>query len=150
MATYYPPLGFHFRVDFQLPDITSTDIQFQEVDGLNVSVEMENYVEGGENRFVHKLPVRTAYSELTLKRGLLLDSGITKWIKDAIEKFEFQPANLLVTLLNEEHQPLAVWEIVNALPIGWVIDSFNASESKVVVENLKFSYQYFKVKKGPS
>lgn len=148
MATYYPPLGFHFRVDFQLPDITSTDIQFQEVDGLSVTVEMENYVEGGENRFVHKLPVRTAYSELTLKRGLLLDSGITKWIKNAIEKFEFQPANLLVTLLDEEHQPLAVWDVVNALPTSWSIDSFNASESKVVVESLKFSYQYYKVKKG--
>lgn len=148
MATYYPPVGFHFRVDFQLPGLTANDVQFQEVDGLSVSVEMEDYAEGGENRFVHKLPVRTAYSDLILKRGLLLDSGVTKWARDAIEKFEFQPANLLVNLLDEEHKPLAVWEVINALPMEWTVDSFNAQDSKVVVETLKLTYQYFKMKKA--
>ncbi|MCB0563226.1 MAG: phage tail protein [Phaeodactylibacter sp.] len=148
MATYYPPVGFHFRVDFQLPDITAKDIEFQEVSGLNVSVEMESYAEGGENRFVHKLPVRTTYSDLTLKRGLLLESGVTKWVKNAIDKFEFVRANLIVTLLNEKHQPLMVWDISQALPIAWEIDALNAQESKVLVESLKLSYQYFRVKKG--
>lgn len=148
MATYYPPVGFHFRVDFQLPGLTANDIQFQEVSGLTVGIEMENYAEGGENRFVHKLPVRTSYQDLILKRGLLLDSGISQWVINAIEKFEFQPANLLVALLNEEHQPLAVWEVINALPAEWSVDSFNAQDNKIVVESLKLTYQYFKLKKG--
>lgn len=148
MDSYYPPVGFHFRVDFLLPDLTAHDIQFQEVDGLKVNIELENYIEGGENRFVHKLPVRTAYNDLSLKRGLLMDSGITTWIKKAIEKFEFTPANLVVSLLNEEHKPLAIWEVFHVLPIEWAIDSFSSQDSKVVVETLKFSYQYFTAKKG--
>lgn len=148
MATYYPPVGFHFRVDFQLPGITAKDIEFQEVSGLNVSVEMESYAEGGENRFVHKLPVRTNYSDLTLKRGLLHESGITEWVKSAVDKFAFVRADLIVTLLNEQHQPLMIWNVIQALPISWEIDAFNAQESKVLVESLNLSYQYFRVKKG--
>ena len=143
---YYPPSGFHFKVEFLSKKFSANDIRFQEVSGLSVSVETENYTEGGENRFVHTLPVRTKYSNLELKRGLLLDSEITEWVKSAIERFEFEPLNLIVTLLNEEHEPLASWNIVNAIPIEWSVDAFNAEQSKLVIESLKLSYQYYNMK----
>lgn len=143
MNDYFPPVGFHFRVEFLSGDFNSNDMNFQEVSGLSVTLETEDYVEGGENRFVHKLPVRTSYTSLELKRGLLLDSKITEWVKAALEQFEIQPLDLLVTLLNEAHEPLASWNIKNAYPVEWTIDAFNAEESKLVIESLKLNYQYF-------
>ena len=145
MAQEYPPVGFHFSVNFEIPS-TTQDIRFREVSGLNVTVETESYAEGGENRFVHNLPMRTKYGDLELKRGLLLDSGITKWVRDAIEKYLFQPTNITISLLNEEHVPLASWYVINAYPIEWNIDAFNAEESKVVIESLKLKYQRFEIK----
>ena len=145
--SYYPPVGFHFRVDFFLPSLTANDIMFREVNGLSVTVETETYVEGGQNHFIHTLPVRTKYANLELKRGLLLDSGIAKWVMDSLEHFEFQPANLLITLLNENHQPRATWNVVNAIPIEWSIDSLNAEDNKIVVESMSLVYQSFKLKK---
>ncbi len=145
MAFDYPPVGFHFIVNFEIAS-TDNDVRFREVSGLNVSVETESYAEGGENRFVHNLPMRTKYSDLELKRGLLLNSGITKWVRDAIEKYEFQPTNITISLLNEEHTPLASWYVINAYPIEWNIDAFNAEESKVVIESLKLKYQRFEIK----
>ena len=77
----------------------------------------------------------------------MLDSGISFWIKNSLEKFIFFPAQLVITLLNEEHKPMALWSFINANPLDWSLDSFSAEESKVVVESLKFSYQYFIMQK---
>lgn len=143
---YNLPVGFHFRVEFLSNGFNGNDIKFQQVNGLSVTLETEDYVEGGENRFVHKLPVRTSYGQLELKRGMLLDSKITEWVKLALEKFEIVPLDLIVTLLNENHTPLASWNIKSAYPVEWTIDAFNAEESKLVIETLKLNYQYFNMK----
>lgn len=140
----YPPVGFHFLVAFQLVPQGAVDVQFQEVSGLAVDMEMESYVEGGENRFTHQLPTRTRYADLTLKRGMpVAGSAIVKWCKDAIENFVFQPVNLTVSLLNEKHVPVASWQVVNAIPKRWEISAFNAEQNSVVIETLQLSYHYF-------
>ena len=101
-----PPVGFHFSVVFEIFPQQPNDFRFQEVTGLDVSVEMEPYIEGGQNRYTHQLPVRTTYSDITLKRGLFIGSGIILWVNDAIENFSFKPANLLISLLDENDADL--------------------------------------------
>ena len=88
MAVYYPPVGFHFRVEFILDGTVESDTRFQEVSGLSAELGTEEVVEGGENRFSHRLPTRAKYSNLTLKRGLLTESGLIDWCRNAIENFE--------------------------------------------------------------
>ena len=44
--------------------------RFTEVSGLSVEMGTEEFVEGGENRFIQKYPTRAKYPELVLKRGL--------------------------------------------------------------------------------
>lgn len=141
----YPPVGFHFSVVFEIFPQTPNDFRFQEVQGLTVDVETEDFKEGGENRFVHKLPKRTKYTELVLKRGMFIGSGIVLWCRNAIENFDFQPTNLVITLLNEVHVPIAAWYVVNAYPVSWSVSNFNAEENKVVIESIKLHYNYFKV-----
>lgn len=68
MSNYYPPLGFHFKIEF---GNQKDEYQFQSVSGLNVDLETEEIAEGGENRFKHKLPLRARYPNLVLKRGIL-------------------------------------------------------------------------------
>lgn len=143
MANYYPPVGFHFLVEFEGLGSQEKDHQFQSVSGLSVDIEIEEIAEGGENRFKHKLPVKTKYPNLTLKRGMLIDSAVIDWCRDAIENFSFKPVNLTVKLLNEEHQPLISWNVVHAYPIKWSVEDFNAEESKLVVESFELTYNYF-------
>lgn len=140
MAEYYPPLGFHFKVEFS--DFPG-EYQFQSVDGLNVDVDTENFAEGGENRFEHKLPVRTKYPNLILKRGLVVDSDLVKWCRDAVENFSFKPTNLIVKLLNEKHEPLLSWNVVHAWPVKLKMTGFNAEENKIAIETIELSYNYF-------
>lgn len=144
MATYYPPVGFHFRVDF---GFGGTDIGFQSVSGINASVpNSEPYAEGGENRFTHRLPQRASYENLVLKRGMLVGSALISWFKDALESFRFSPKNITVTLLNAQHLPLEQWVFHKAWPTKWNIDGFDAEKNGIVVETIEFSYQYFERK----
>jgi phage tail-like protein len=138
-----PPVGFHFSVVFELFPQTPNDFRFQEVSGLEVDMEMEQVKEGGQNRFSHNLPVRNRYTDITLKRGLFIGSGISLWCKNAIENFIFQPTNILISLLNAEHLPLQSWYVVNAIPKKWQVSNFNAQENSVVIESLVLSYNYF-------
>lgn len=145
MAAYYPPLGFHFKVEFNGISTKETDIQFQSVAGLSVDIETEEFAEGGENRFKHKFPVRSKFPNLVLKRGVVTDSKLIDWCKDAIESFQFEPIDLTVKLLNEEHEPLITWNVVHAFPVKWSVSDLNAEESKVLLETIELSYNYFKL-----
>lgn len=147
MTTSHPPIGFHFSVEFPNVSTDSKDQQFQSVTGLTVDIDTEEIAEGGENRFKHKVPVRTKYPNLVLKRGLLTDSKVIKWVRDAMENFKFKPTNIIVKLLNEKHEPLLTWNIVHAYPVKWSVSDFNAEESKLVIETLELTYNYFKVLK---
>lgn len=143
MPDYYPPVGFHFKVQFDGIEQSENDTFFQTVSGLSATIETEEVAVGGENRYKLILPVRTKFPNLVLKRGMLIDSPVIKWCKDAIEDFEFNPIDLTVTLLNEEHMPLTTWKIVHAYPIRWEVEEFNSMDSKLVAETIELTYNYF-------
>jgi len=69
---------------------------FQEVSGLNVKLGTEEVPEGGENRYVHRLPTVPKYENLVLKRGLLKGSPLIDWVRKSVEQFKFEPKMVLV------------------------------------------------------
>jgi phage tail-like protein len=147
MAGYYPPVGFHFRVDFAGLPSDSADIRFQSVSGINASVpNSESYPEGGENRFTHRLPQRASYENLVLKRGMLLGSELIAWFKAALYDFKFAPKDITVTLLNASHEPLEQWMFYKAWPTKWNVDGMDAEKAAIVAETIEFSYQFFERK----
>lgn len=146
----YIVTGFHFVVNFDTDgkaglktSDTDPDVGFQEVSGINASIETETYQEGGENRFSHRLPKPATYQNLVLKRGVLIGSTLIDWFRKAIEGFVFTPVTVRVSLLDENHKYLETWEFKNAYPVKWNIDAFNAQDGKVVAETIELSYQYF-------
>jgi phage tail-like protein len=148
MAGYYPPVGFHFRVDFLDAGGNGNDVRFTEVGGLSVEVGSEEVAEGGENRFIQRYPTRAKYPDLVLKRGLLVDSGVIGWIRQCIEDLAIELKNIDVKLLNENHEPLITWHVVKAYPTKWTVSDFNANTNGVVVETLQLAYQTFTVDRG--
>ena len=126
MPNYYPPVSFHFRVEV-VGLSSDNDTRFAEAGGLSLEVATEEVAEGGENRFTQRYPVRPKYSDLVLKRGLLKKSAIFDWVRDCLEGDQVQPKNVDVTLLNEEHQPLMTWHVVNAFPTKWGISKMTGA-----------------------
>lgn len=147
MTTHYPPVGFHFRVEFQdIDGVKAQDAYFQEVTGLSCELETETVRSGGGPFIEYKLPKMARYPNLVLKRGLFVDSRLIGWITDAIENLNVKTATVLVTLLNENHEPLQTYQCYHAWPQKWSVADFNAQDSRIVVETLELVYQYFRIR----
>jgi phage tail-like protein len=144
MTDYYPPWGFYYKVEFGISQ-DKNDVRFQTVSGLSVEYDMEEYKEGGENRFTHKLPVRTKYADMVLKRGMVTDSEVINWFLRALRDREFEPANVNVILMNEKSEPLRTWKVAHTIPKKWTISDLNANENAVVIETMELSYRYFTI-----
>lgn len=145
MASYYPPVGFFFKVEFALDGAGNNDILFQAVSGLNYQLQTDTVKEGGENRFEHVVPTRAKCSSLQLRRGIFSfnDSAITQWCADAFQHFIFQPIDIMVKLLDETGNPLMTWNIHHAWPKSWKVADMNAEKGEVLIETFEINYNYF-------
>lgn len=146
MSEPYPPVSFYYQVSFNGVGDKSIDTRFQSISGLSAEVKTETYKEGGENRFEHILPVRSSYSNLTLKRGLVKDSDLIKWFTDTFDTMQVKPVTLDIILMNEEGQPLVNWNVVHAWPKKWSLTDFDAEKSAIAIETLELHYRTFSIK----
>lgn len=137
-----PPVGFYFMVVFLaggiLPNLL--DIRFQKVSGLTSTIETQEIKEGGENLFVSRLPTRVTYDNLILERGVVIGSLLSAELNTAMSTLRFQPANVLVMLLNAQNSPIANWLCQNAYPVKWSISGLDANQNAVVIETMELTY----------
>jgi phage tail-like protein len=142
---FYPyniPVSFHFQVIFHGRG-AKDDSRFQEVGGLTAEMGVEELAVGGENKFTYRLPTRAKYANLVLKRGMIRNSELIGWFRSGIQDFIFEPLDLNVNLLNEEHQVISSWKIIQAYPVKWAVSDLNANGNTLVIETIEFAYQYF-------
>lgn len=142
----YPPPAFYFRVVFAATS-NSADTSFQEVSGIGSEMETEDLPEGGENRFVHRLPKSLKYPKLVLKRGVAeMNSPLVSWCRDVLEgQFieQVKPMTVEVSLMNEVGEPTRVWSFINAFPVNWEVEGFNSTKNEIAIEKIELSYNYF-------
>ena len=158
---YYPPAGFYFAVEIK--GISSSPMGFQAAEGLEVKMNVDKITEGGENRFVYRVPGRIEYENLKLKRGLKVGSGnsapLVQWCRDTLfsdlgEKIKTQ--NIIVKLLETRTQkgdnvgfsgsspgdPIAEWTFEAAYPISWRVDNLDSEKGdSVLIEEVEFVYK---------
>jgi phage tail-like protein len=149
MADFALPVAFHFTVAFtgsDAPDVP--DAAFQQVQGLESEIEVETVVEGGENRFVHKLPKPAKHPNLSLKRGLAeRSSGLAKWCAEVLEgglATPIKPKGLQISLCDADGKPVASWNVANAWPVKWQIGGFDAMKNEIAMETVELAYTTLK------
>lgn len=145
-SDFYPPPAFYFKVSF--PESSDSDeTSFREVSGMEAEWDTQEVVEGGENRFVHRLPNKLKHSQLTLKRGIApSDSALIKWCISVLENGLIEkvvPQSLNVYLLDENKTPLRGWFFSNAYPTKWKSGPFDSMKNEVAIEEIQLSYNYF-------
>jgi phage tail-like protein len=141
--TEYPPSAFYFKVIFTLTG-GLVDTSFQDVSGISLEIGVEDVEEGGENRFVHKLPKAAKHGNLVLKRGIAgVDSPLVLWCIDTIEadrSLSIVTMPVMVYLMNEYQIPIRGWLFDNAYPVKWDTDAFNSTKNEVALETIELAY----------
>ncbi|HEY2094706.1 MAG TPA: phage tail protein [Thermoanaerobaculia bacterium] len=151
MSTYYPPGAFFFSVMLigagAGGSAPNADGSFQEVSGIQAELETETVTEGGENRFAYHLPRNVRYPNLVLKRGVVgKGSALADWMAATFDSglaVPITPKDLLVSVLDQNRNPLLSWTFHAAYPIRWQLASLESMENKVLIETLELSYNYF-------
>jgi phage tail-like protein len=140
----FPTFKFHVAVG----DIT--EAAFAECSGLEMSTEVFEYIEGGLNEYIHKMPVRTKVSNVTLKRGFTTSNELYDWyreMEDALRQgkgFNFRQVTItLRSTVNQ--QALMRWTLDRAFPVKWSSPAFKTDEAAVAVETLEFAHHGIKV-----
>jgi phage tail-like protein len=146
LGNYYPPVGFYFKVIISGVS-GEQEGSFMEVSGISASITPEDKQEGGENRFSHRLPNPPKYSNLVLKRGMVLGSPLITWAQTSINTFTFTPKTAVVQLLNEKGKAISVWVFNRAYPVKLEMSGLKAmKEGEIMVETLELAYSFFEKK----
>jgi phage tail-like protein len=114
---------------------------FSECSGLEATVEVMEYKEGGVNDYVHKFPTRASFANVTLKHGVIyLYDDLWTW-HNAFVLGNGTRKDGLIVLLNESRTPTKVWKFKRGIPMKWVGPSLNATQSAVAIESLEISHE---------
>lgn len=116
---------------------------FTECSGLQVETEVFEYSEGGQNEFVHKLPGRSSFSNITLKWGMTDSNELWEWYQ-AVIRGQVERKDLSVVQYDSEMNEKWRWNLAAAFPVKWIGPAFNAGKAGVSIETLELAHHGFK------
>jgi phage tail-like protein len=113
---------------------------FTECTGLEATMTLEDYTEGGLNSYVHKFMTRMTYSNIVLKRGMTFSDELWRWHADFVSG-KGKRTDGLITLVNEFRLPVRSWKFARGLPAKLTGPTLNASQGAVAVETLEIVHE---------
>jgi phage tail-like protein len=114
---------------------------FSECSGIDATVEIQDYKEGGVNDRVLKFATRTSHSNITLKHGVIyLYDDLWTWHNDWV-KGKGKRKDGLIVLQDEAHRPAKIWKFKRGIPTKWVGPSLNAMQNNVAIESLEIAHE---------
>ncbi len=114
---------------------------FSECSGLDASIEIAEWKEGGVNDYVHKFAGRASFSNITLKHGeIYLYDDLWSWHHDFVLG-KGKRKDGLVVLLDEGRKPAKVWKFKRGIPMKWAGPPLNATQSTIAIESLEIAHE---------
>lgn len=114
---------------------------FSECSGLEATVEVFEFREGGLNDHVHKFPTRATFANVTLKHGVIyLYDDLWTWHNEWVLGIGKRKDGLIV-LLDEAKRPAKIWKFKRGIPMKWVGPALNAAQNNVAIESLEIAHE---------
>ncbi len=133
-----PLTTFYFDVNLG-PDT----INFQEVSGLEMSLEKVEYRDGGQpNPEMRIIVGQRKYAPVTLKRGVFQgDNDLFEWLNGTSEDApgDGTPArrDCTINLKNNNQDNIFTWQLYNVLPTKLTFTTMNAQNNEVGIDTLE-------------
>jgi phage tail-like protein len=145
-----PALGYNFTVELVesagIGAMVSLTVGlppqsgFSEVSGLEVTIQPEDYAEGGNNGTILKFPGRARWSNLKLKRGVVRKADLWNWHLEFLEG-RGKRRDGVVTLLDQSGDAVRSWRFIRGLPVRWVGPTLDARASQIAVEEIEIAHE---------
>jgi phage tail-like protein len=134
----YPLTSFHFTVSWG-----GDNIGFSEVSGLSVENQPIEYRDGlmSAKTLPLKRPGLRKAGNISLKRGIVAaNNDLYTWFNNFGEP-NVTRRTLVITLLNDEGNPVFVWTISEAWPVKCEGPGLKASGNEIAIETLELAHE---------
>ena len=133
----YPLPQYHFKVEWG-----GRRLGFSEVSGLTIEVEVIEYREGSSPEYASvKMPGIKRYGNITLRRGIVpRDNEFFEWL-NTVSLNQVERRDIVISLLNENHEPVMVWKAKNAFPVKIQGPDLKATGNEVAIETLEIAHE---------
>lgn len=126
------------------PQQSQASAGFSECGGLDMSMDIEEYKEGGNNGLILRFPTRVKWSNLRLKRGIATSDELWLWHFGFV-RGQVVRRDGVVTLQDEQQNPVKSWSFTRGLPVKWTGPSLNAAQNQVAIEELEIAHEGLKL-----
>ena len=133
----YPLPKFHFQVEW-----AGARIGFTEITGLTLETEVIEYREGNSPEYNKiKMPGLHKFSNITMKRGTFAgDNDYYLWY-NTVKLNTIQRRDIIISLLNENHQPVVVWNVKSAWPVKVQSADLKADANEAAIESIEVAHE---------
>lgn len=123
--------------------IDDTDLGwFNSCDGLGAQVEIHTLEEGGNNQYVHQLPTRIKYPNITLSRPLTAATAkIAAWFATMPDRV--QPKTGEIVAMRGDGSVVARWSLRGVVPVSWSGPNLSPDNPKVATETIVVAHHGF-------
>lgn len=124
------------------------DGAFQECSGLEVEMDVQEYLEGGRNDGVIRRVGRAKYSPVVLKRGMFFSEGgavnreLWNWLQDMVAgKRPVERYDGVIQVMSSGREVAATWVFDRGLPQKIRGPELNAKTGEVAIEELHIAHE---------
>ncbi|WP_372728292.1 phage tail protein [Nocardioides sp.] len=125
---------------------------FREVQGLSVTVAVEEFAEGGQNSYAHRVPGRMSWPHLVFRRGMTQSNALFDWLSKSSGEGFAGNSNALtkstgaVTAIDSVGTRLRSWEFIDVFPVRWKGPEFAVESTDPLEEELEVAHHGFRAK----
>ncbi len=118
---------------------------FQKAEGLDVAWEMPDYRAGDAGNARWFFPANTKYQPVKLLRAACDDSkAVREWLDSNSFHFDKSRCQVSIKLYDSTGTKVVLeWDLKNAIPKKWSINSMDAGASQISVETIEFDHEGF-------
>ena len=139
-----------------LNEVRLGDGAFQECSGLEVEMDVAEYVEGGRNNGVVQRAGRTKVTRIILKRGMLhpidgtVNADLWQWFMDVVDGVRplRRYDGTIEVLAPDGGATVATWAFSRGLPAKVVGPQLNAKTGELAIEELQIAHERLRLVVG--
>lgn len=113
---------------------------FSECGGLEMSLDVEEYKEGGRNGTILKFPTRVKWTNITMKKGIGAGTALWDWHYGFVEG-KGRRRDGVIVLQNDLHIPNNIWYFRRGLPVKYTGPTLNAAQNNVAIESIEIAHE---------
>lgn len=142
LETIFGPLDPAAEFRFYMEIDGLVEGAFAECSGMRAEREILTYKEGGVNHYAHKLPGRTTYGDITLRKGVMFSIELWTWFEKGIKDGQVKTRDITIYQYSSYFNIPSRWyHVKNAYPASWEASSLRTDSNQLAMESITLTFE---------